>query len=102
MSVVSYATSRDHTICYRLELSPEQVKLRLWESSAPTTAESESEQPLPYLYVANFTFNTVAEAEAYLRSHLLSNGAFDVPESNFPPEGAIAILPYPTWGNGSP
>ncbi len=100
MSVASYATNHDHTIRYRLELLPGQVKLRLWESSATTTEQAE--QPLPYLYVANFTFNTVTAAETYLRAHLLSNGAFDVPESNFPREGAIAILPYPTWGVDSP
>lgn len=100
MSVVSYATNCDHTIRYRLELLPGQVKLRLWEPSA-TTPEP-AEQPLPYLYAANFTFDTIAEAEAYLRDHLLNNGAFDVPESNFPQEGEIAILPYPTWGAGAP
>ncbi|MEM6714638.1 MAG: hypothetical protein AAF827_21825 [Cyanobacteria bacterium P01_D01_bin.6] len=100
MSVASYATNHDHTICYRLELLPGQVKLRLWESLAPTMEQVE--QPLPYLYVANFTFNTVAEAEAYLRDYLLNNGAFDVPDRNFPREGAIAILPYPTWGSESP
>lgn len=62
----------------------------------------QAEQPLPYLYVANFTFDTIAEAEASLRDHLLNNGAFDVPDSNFPHEGEIAILPYPTWNDGSP
>lgn len=94
---VAYSFAGDHAIRYRLQVAPDQVKLRLWEPAiAP---HPPADNPLPYLYAANFTFDTVPEAEAYLRSHLLRNGAFDVPETNFPEEGEIAILPYPTWGN---
>jgi len=94
---VAYSFTGDYMIRYRLQIAPEQVKLQLWEP--PVLAHQESVPPLPYLYLANFTFNTVAEAEAYLRNHLLKNGAFDVPETNLPAEGEVAILPYPTWGN---
>ncbi len=96
MSVASFNTHHDHTIRYQIQVSPEQVKLRFWEPQV--ISGSPSDQPLPYLYLANCTFRTVAEAETYLRNHLLDNGAFDVPDSNFPEEGAIEILPYPTWG----
>lgn len=101
MSVASFSSNRDHTIRYQLQtVTPGHIKLRLWEPAVVTPPASD--QPLPYLYVANLTFNTVADAEAYLREHLLKNGAFDVPESNFPQEGAIAILPYPTWNLETP
>lgn len=93
---VAYSFTGDHAIRYRLQIAPDQVKLSLWEPAIAPPQSAES--PLPYLYLANFTFDTVAEAESYLRNHLLRNGAFDVPETNFPEEGEIAILPYPTWG----
>jgi len=93
---VAYSLTGDYTIRYRLQIAPEQVKLQLWEP--PVVTNQESAPPAPYLYLANFTFGTVTEAEAYLRNYLLKNGAFDLPETNFPAEGEVAILPYPTWG----
>ncbi|MGF1457642.1 MAG: hypothetical protein ACFBSG_01300 [Leptolyngbyaceae cyanobacterium] len=95
MSVAS-SVANDHSICYRLESQPGQVKLRLWEPVLPSARQPEA--LAPYLYAANFTFKALGEAESFLRDHLLQNGAFDVPEANFPKEGEIAILPYPTWG----
>ena len=100
MSVAAFTTTSDHEIRYQIQTVAGQVRLRLWEPSV--TVESPTEQVQPYLYLANFNFNTIAEAEAFLRDHLLSNGAFDVPESNFPQEGAVEILPYPTWGLEQP
>ncbi len=89
---LAHALTDDHVICYRITQSFGQVKLRLWEPSPPM---HHSDQP--FLYAANFTFCTRQEAESFLRDHLLINGAFDVPETNFPEEGEIAILPFPTW-----
>jgi hypothetical protein len=86
----------DYAICYHLQRATSPIKLRLWEPPVP--AARGQEQDLPYLYAVNFTFNTLQEAEAFLHEHLLSNGAFDVPETNFPEEGKVEILPYPTWG----
>jgi len=97
---VAYSLTGDYAIRYRLQTAPGQVKLQLWEP--PISANRESASPVPYLYLANFSFDTVTEAEAYLRHYLLRNGAFDVPETNFPEEGEVAILPYPTWGTENP
>ncbi|RZM81858.1 hypothetical protein [Leptolyngbya iicbica] len=96
MSVAAFTATNDYEIRYEIQPWAGQIRLRLWEPAV--TIERPTEQVQPYLYLANFSFGTVAEAEAYLRNHLLSNGAFDVPESNFPSAGAVAILPYPTWG----
>ncbi len=96
MSVAAFTTTSDHEIRYEIQPLAGQFRLRFWE---PAVARDNSSEPLqPYLYLANFSFDTLAEAEAYLRDHLLNNGAFDVPENNFPPAGAVEILPYPTWG----
>ncbi len=93
---LAYAFTEDHVIRYRLQADSHRVYLRLWE---PTLPKGAPDLPrLPYLYALNFTFRTLAEAEAFLRHHLLTNGAFDVPDENFPAEGEVAILPYPTWG----
>lgn len=89
---LAHALTEDHVICYRITQELGQVKLRLWE---PATPGSENTQP--FIYAANFNFRTLREAETFLRDHLLVNGAFDVPETDFPAEGAIAILPFPTW-----
>lgn len=93
---LAHALTGDHVICYRLSTDSGQIKLRLWEPIRASNCQAAA--PLPYLYAANFSFKTWFEAERFLREHLLANGAFDVPESDFPPEGQIAILPYPTWG----
>ncbi|HEY9887401.1 MAG TPA: hypothetical protein V6D02_03320 [Candidatus Obscuribacterales bacterium] len=95
MTLASSALAGDHVLCYRLQSEMGYVRLRLWEPPVVTGQAVVPESP--YLYAANFTFPTLQEAEGFLREHLLANGAFDVPESNFPAEGAIAILPYPTW-----
>jgi hypothetical protein len=89
------ALTDDYVICYRLQRETNPIKLRLWEPPVPSLPSHE--QDLPYLYAVNFTFKTLQEAEAFLHGHLLSNGAFDVPETDFPEEGKIEILPYPTW-----
>jgi hypothetical protein len=97
MSVAAFTDTSDHEIRYEIQALPGQIRLRLWEPAVTVDHPSE-EQVQPYLYLANFNFDTLAEAEAYLRNYLLENGAFDVPESNFPKAGAVEILPYPTWG----
>ena len=89
------ALKGDHAICYRFRYEMGYIKLRLWEP--PTPDENRDSQRSPYLYAANLTFRTMQEAEAFLHGHLLSNGAFDVPETDFPKEGRIEILPFPTW-----
>jgi hypothetical protein len=99
MTLASTLTS-DYVICYRIQYESDHIKLRLWEPPVPKQ-KSES-QGLPYLYAANLSFNTVEEAEAFLHGYLLSNGALDVPEADFPEEGQIEILPYPTWGMEDP
>lgn len=93
---VAHSINRDHTVRYRLRTELGQVKLRLWEPAIKP--QNPTEQLPPYVYLANFTFPTIAEAEAYLRNHLLENGAFDLPETTLPAEGEIKILPHPTWG----
>lgn len=91
----AHAAANDHVICYQFQPDSDRIKLRLWEPS--TTAALPDTQSWPYLYMANFTFATLHEAESFLHRHLLDNGAFDVPLTNFPLEGEIAILPFPTW-----
>jgi hypothetical protein len=88
-----HALAADHAIFYRIQRSPGVVKLRMWEPH-PHSVGGVS---LPYLYAVNYTFQKVVDAEAFLREYLLVNGAFDVPDRNFPTEGRIEILPYPTW-----
>ena len=93
---LAHALKCVHVFCYRLSTDSGQIKLRLWE---PVSAsDCQAAVPSPYLYAANFSFKTLVEAERFLREHLLVNGAFDVPESDFPAEGQIAILPFPTLG----
>lgn len=94
MSLAS-ALPGDYIVCYRLEEHLGQTKLRLWEPILPSRPAADT--TAPYLYIINFTFRTTREAEVFLRNHLLSNGAFDVPESHFPQEGRVEILPFPTW-----
>lgn len=86
----------DYVICYRIKKEPGRVKLRLWEPPRLSPRQDPSEHP--YLYAINFSFSHLKAAEAFLRDHLLVNGALDVPEANFPEEGQIVILPFPTWG----
>lgn len=89
---LAHALTEDYVICYRITPELSQVKLRLWEPIAPGSQHTQ-----PFTYAANFSFRTRKEAETFLRDHLLVNGAFDVPEANFPTEGEVAILPFPTW-----
>ncbi|MDB9524414.1 hypothetical protein PN498_00315 [Oscillatoria sp. CS-180] len=92
----AYALKGDHFIHYQLKQEVGYIKLRLWEP--PGSSSGRQTSNLPYLYAANLTFGTLREAEAFLHDHLLTNGALDVPDTNFPQEGQIEILPYPTWG----
>ncbi|MEM0980520.1 MAG: hypothetical protein AAGH78_09610 [Cyanobacteria bacterium P01_H01_bin.58] len=86
----------DHVVCYRLSLSPNRVKLKLWEPvPLPNLQQSESH---PYLYAANWQFQHLSEAEAFLRDYLRANGAVEVPESEFPTEGKVAIPLLVTCG----
>lgn len=96
----AHAHASDYVVCYRLTQDKNQFKLRLWEPAPQTTGDDESR--LPYLYVANYTFQTQQDAEAFLRDYLLTNGAFDLPEDHLPAEGQIEILPYPTWATEDP
>jgi hypothetical protein len=93
---LAHALTGEHVICYRLKSEAGQIKLKLWEPSCPQ--QQGVTQDSPYLYAVNFSFRTLSEAEEFLHDCLMVNGAFDVPDTNFPPEGQIEILPYPTWG----
>ncbi|MEM9002521.1 MAG: hypothetical protein AAGE59_03230 [Cyanobacteria bacterium P01_F01_bin.86] len=93
---LSQTLTDDYVICYRITREAERIKLRLWEPAQPSQRQNNSNKP--YLYVANFSFSHRHAAEACLRHHLLVNGAINVPESDFPEEGQVIILPYPTWG----
>jgi len=93
---LAHTLTGDYVVCYRIESIPGQVKLKLWEPT-PHSGQRPSMDG-PFLYAANFTFACVEEAESFLREYLLVNGAFDVPESDFPQEGQVEILPFPTWG----
>jgi hypothetical protein len=84
----------DYAIHYKLTRQGGQVRLRLWEMHP-----NPQQAPQPYLYAVNYSFPRQSEAELFLREYLYVNGAFDVPDSNMPEEGAIAILPFPTWGH---
>jgi hypothetical protein len=96
---LAYALADSHVICYRLQSEAGQIKLRLWEPSHPQEGAAQNS---PYLYAVNFSFPTLREAEQFLHDCLMVNGAFDVPEANFPAEGQIEILAYPTWGMETP
>jgi hypothetical protein len=85
----------EHVICYRFRRETGFIKLHLWEPPGPL--KNQESQHLPYLYAVNFTFTSMQDAEAFLHTHLLNNGAFNVPKTDFPPEGQITILPFPTW-----
>ncbi len=91
----AHATDSDHVICYQFQPEVDRIKLRLWEPLS--NVASKDPMSRPYLYMANLTFTTLHEAESFLHAHLLSNGAFDVPATNFPQEGKVTILPFPTW-----
>ncbi|MEO1093847.1 MAG: hypothetical protein AAFX01_02965 [Cyanobacteria bacterium J06638_28] len=93
---LSSSPKDDHVVCYRLSLSPDRVKLRLWEP-APLPNPQYSDNH-PYLYAANWQFQHLSEAEAFLRNHLRANGAAEVPESEFPTEGKVTIPLLITWG----
>ena len=95
MELASISPS-DYVICYRLIKESDRVRLRLWEPSRPSHRQGPSEHP--YLYTINSSFSHLSAAETFLREHLLVNGALDVPETNFPEEGQVVILPFPTWG----
>lgn len=88
------ALNADYIVCYRMTREPRAVRLKLWEPSP-----SHADAPQPYLYALNYSFRTLTAAEQFLREFLLVNGAFDVPDHSFPTEGAIAILPFPTWNS---
>ena len=92
MSLPNLAT--DYAIHYKLTHQGGQVRLRLWEMHPHP-----QQAPQPYLYAVNYSFPRQSEAELFLREYLYVNGAFDVPDSDIPTEGAIAILPFPTWGH---
>lgn len=93
---LAHASSEDYVIRYRLRQDVSHIRLRVWEPPAVPDTHRPPDQP--YLYAINYSFAHLREAEAFLRQHLLVNGAFDVPEADFPEEGEIAILPFPTWG----
>ena len=86
----------DYVIFYRLTTESGLVRLRLWEMHPNPEVN-----PQPYLYAVNYTFRHRREAEKFLRDYVITNGAFDVPETRWPSEGEIAILPFPTW-SGDP
>ncbi|MBE7381854.1 MAG: hypothetical protein F6J95_010640 [Leptolyngbya sp. SIO1E4] len=93
---LAHTLTDDYVICYQLKQELGCIKLKLWEPSISAPNQDQAEHP--YLYAVNFSFKHLSEAEAFLRDHLLVNGAFDVPETDFPKEGQVAILPFPTWG----
>ena len=88
--------ANDYAIFYRLATEPGLVRLRLWEMHPHPEVN-----PQPYLYVVNYTFGHRREAEQFLHDYLVINGAFDVPETQWPSEGEIAILPFPTWSSNT-
>lgn len=88
----------DHTVVhYRLTLGINRVKLRLWE--LVPSSNSQNQQNHPYLYAANWRFQHLSEAKAFLRDYLRANGATELPESEFPTEGKVAIPSLTTWGS---
>ncbi|NER83956.1 MAG: hypothetical protein F6K42_31320 [Leptolyngbya sp. SIO1D8] len=93
---LAHTLINDYVICYRFIREPDCIKLKLWEPSPLPSEHGQSEHH--YLYIINFSFSHLDDAEAFLRRYLLTNGAFDIPETDFPEEGQIAILPFPTWG----
>ncbi len=86
----------DYAVFYRMTTEPGLVRLRLWEMHPNPEVN-----PQPYLYVVNYTFSSRRKAEDFLRDYLVLNGAFDVPDTHWPSEGEIAILPFPTWSSGN-
>lgn len=98
---LAYSLTEDYFICYRLVEETNCIRLRLWEPPLPAKATADDFTEQPYLYALNFNFKHLREAEAFLRRYLLNNGALDVPATNFPEEGKISILPFPTWGMDS-
>ena len=90
---LAHALTDDYVICYRLKMESGYVKLKLWEPPMPRDSPEHT-----FLYAVNFNCTRLSEAEAFLRNYLLTNGAIDVPEVNFPEQGEVAILPFPTWG----
>lgn len=81
----------NHVICYRISEALDRFYLKLWEPKTQPNHLAESSEP--YLYVANFSFKHLDAAEDCLRYHLLANGAADIPDTGFPVEGKVSILP---------
>lgn len=92
---IAHGLTDDYVICYQIKKEMGHVKLKMWEPPVAAATHGQTEQP--YLYAINYSFARLGEAEAFLRQHLLINGALDVPNTGFPAEGEVAILPFPTW-----
>ena len=89
-----YALASDHTLHYRIAQQPGSAKLALWE-----LAQHPEDRQKPYLYLVNYTFKTLKEAEDTLKQHLLLNGVSGVIDGDIPSAGKVRIMPYPTWSS---
>ena len=89
-----FPTSTKHVINYQIRSGLDNVRLTLWEA-APKAAKS----MYPYLYVVNYLLRTVEDAHQVLKDHLFVNGVETVDDLEFPYEGCINVLPYPTWSS---
>jgi hypothetical protein len=89
-----YALASDHTIHYRIAKQPAGIRLTLWE-----LARNAEGRQKPYLYLINYTFHDIEEAQNVLKQHLVLNGVSGVIDTNLPAAGKVRIMPYPTWSN---
>jgi hypothetical protein len=87
-----FAQTTAQVIYYRITHKVGAVRLKFWED-----APADHVGLAHYLYVVNCQLSSVEEAYEVLREYLFLNGVSPVDQLEFPWQGCISVLPYPTW-----
>jgi hypothetical protein len=89
-----FAQATEQVINYRITPKVGAVRLRFWEDAPDARGDL-----APYLYAVNYSLSSVEEAHEVLREYLILNGVSAVDQLEFPRQGCISVLPYPTWSS---